>query len=658
MKCYKCGAEMIDGAVFCGNCGARMEDAPKAAAEEPAKETKTPESVTPVAAEPEASVKEPETQAKEPEVVFCPNCGKKLTAADVFCDECGCQMSGGGAGDAPGKKGKKILLPVAVAVAVVAVAGIGAFAFSQLGKGGSSGSIQSKVIYGRDDSLMMIDVSKKKSEPIELTDSYVDGDENRLTGMQSSSPFISEDGKYICYIEDLDGETYDLYLAKMSKPSEGTKIESKVNDHKILKDNTIIYKKKSTLYRYTGKESVKFDKDVSRYFLDEDQKYVCWVRSDKGEDTYYLQDIAQKTDKVKLEDDVDSFYYKEDFSQFYVKKDDNLYAVSPEGEREKIAKDVEDVVAFNKKNGMFYYLKDNSEEVPFADFTYDDTGNISEYDKNRLKERTYTFNLMSLYLYDGKEEILVSERVSGRFSNSLSDKGRYFLYRECPELENIEVAWSALDRGSWDSAAEEAIADESAIMLVGEGEPKELSEEIRISDTRFNADAGKLYIYSTDEDGEDGVIYVTSTKGSDIGTLEEYDNDAEDASMLIATEEGLYYLKDYEDGGGDLYFNGEEILSDVASVRKLGESSKMAVRADWDSDYNSYTMSMWDGKKNTQIAEDVNVAECAEDGTAVFIVDYNYNRSEGDLMYFNGKEVRTLDQDVSGFCIRDGSTGV
>ena len=41
-----------------------------------------------------------------------------------------------------------------------------------------------------------------------------------------------------------------------------------------------------------------------------------------------------------------------------------------------------------------------------------------------------------------------------------------------------------------------------------------------------------------------------------------------------------------------------------------------------------------------------------------FIVDYNYNRSEGDLMYFNGKEVRTLDQDVSGFCIRDGSTGV
>lgn len=653
MKCYKCGADMIDGAVFCGNCGARMEDAPKAgeAAGEPSKGAGAPEPEAPVAAVPEAS-------AKEPESAFCPNCGKKLTAADVFCDECGYQMSGGGEGAAPGKKGNKTLLPVAVAVAVVAVAGIGALAFSQMGKGGSSGGAKSKVIYAKDDSLMMIDVSKKKSEPIELTDSYVDGDENQITGVDSNERFISEDGKYICYLEDWDGESYDLYRAKMSKPSEGTKIESKVNDHRLLKDNTILYKKKSTLYHYTEKESVKFDKDVITYFLDEDQKYVCWSRSDKGEVTYYLQDIAQKTNKVKLEDDVDDFYYKEDFSQFYVRKDDNLYAVSPEGERDKIAKDVERVISFDKKTGMFYYVKDNSEDVPYADFTYDDTGNISEYDRDRLKERTYTFELKSLYLYDGNEEILISDRASRYYNVSLSDKGRYLLYRECPALENVEVAWSALDSGSWGSVAEEAIEEASVIMLAAEGEPQELSEEIQISDARFNAESGRLYIYSVDEDGEDGVVYVTSTKGEEVGVLEEYDSDAEDASLLMATEEGLYYLKDYEDGGGDLYFNGEEILSDVASVRKLGESSKMAIRSDRDYDDNSYTLSAWDGKKSTQIAEDVNMAECAEDGTAVFIIDYNYNRQEGDLVYFNGKEVRTLDQDVSGFLMRSGSSEV
>ncbi len=655
MKCYKCGAEMIEGALFCGNCGAKMEDAPQ-----------TPE---PAAAEPEKEKAEPsvpetplvsETPAAGQEAIFCPNCGKRLTAEDVFCDECGYQLSGAGAGDSPEKKKNKLLIPAVVAVAAVAVIGVGAFALSQLGRGGS-GDVSTKVIYAKDDSLMMIDVSKKKSQPVELTDSYVKEDDNRFTGMDSSSKFISEDGKYICYVEDMDDDSYDLYQAKMSKPTEGTKIESKVNDHEILKDNSVMYKKKSTLYRYTGKDSIKFDKDVSRYFLDKDQKYVCWVRSDKGENTYYLQDIAQKTDKVKLEDDVDSFYYMEDFSQFYVKKDDDLYAVSRTGERNKVAKDVMDVIAFDRKSGRFLYTKENSREVPFAEFTYDDTGNISENNVQRLKDRVYTFDFKELYLYDGKEETLISDSVTSYFYYSMTDKGYYILYRECPldgdQEPNIEVAWSALDSGSWDFVTGETLLEESHTMIAADGQMQELSEDILIADTRYNADSGKLYLYSVDEDGEDGVIYVTSTKGSDVGLLEEYD-DAEDASLLTATEDGLYYLKDYENGGGDLYFNGEEILSDVASVTKIGDSKKMAVRADWDYDDSSYTMSMWDGKKNVQIAEDVNMAECAEDGTAVFLVDYNYKRSEGDLMYFNGKEVRTLDQDVSGFLKRDGSEGV
>ena len=44
--------------------------------------------------------------------------------------------------------------------------------------------------------------------------------------------------------------------------------------------------------------------------------------------------------------------------------------------------------------------------------------------------------------------------------------------------------------------------------------------------------------------------------------------------------------------------------------------------------------------------------DSAEDGTFVLLTDYNHNREEGDLMYFDGKSLRKLDEDVSGFVTR------
>lgn len=639
MNCHKCGSPLEDGAVFCGNCGAKVETDP---------------------AQPIGG------QTGEQETVFCPNCGKRLSAGDVFCDECGCSlMSGTPAGDSfmedTGKKSLfqknpklKIIIPAAVIGAVV-VAG-GAFAAVSLLGSGSSKAAPSHLVYFKDDSMMMINLKKKKAEPVELTDSYTKG-EITVYGITGST-YLSKDGKYVTYVEDHDGSDYDLFLAKVSKPQDAVKVDSKVSRYTLLDNHNVIYRKKDTLYLYNGKESVKLAKDVTNYYLDESQKNICWAESDKGEVTYYYQDIAQKNKAVKLDSDPENFYVSKNLDKFYSLKEGSLYMLDQTGKKDKIAKDIAEILSSNRDLGMFYYTKTETKEIPYMDLVYDDTGSMTEYNRERLSGDTFEWTTTELYFFDGKTEQLVTDRFSGRMASTISEKGQYFLYQEGPELEGVQVPWSVMRENSWYSSVQEAMNEEQKLVLVSGTQKISEFEDIICRDTEFHLDSKKLYLYTVDEDGEDGVIWVTALSGNGSGELKEYDNDAEDAQLMFATDQGLYYLKDYDGDGGDLYFNGEEIASDVAAAREVDDSKLTGIISDYDSGDSSYALSLWNGKKETKVGEDVNYSECAEDGTAVLLSDYSSNRKEGDLMYFDGKELRMLDDEVSGFSLRRGSTGI
>ncbi len=253
---------------------------------------------------------------------------------------------------------------------------------------------------------------------------------------------------------------------------------------------------------------------------------------------------------------------------------------------------------------------------------------------------------------------MISDRVINGIAYSLSDKNAFIMYTELPNMEELKVAWSDMEDDGWEWAVQQAIEEECSMVIAAEGTSAgtvTLDDDMYIYNTMYSSDDGKLYMYLVDEDGEDGMIFVTDTKGSNAGKIEEYDNDAEDAQMLMANKNGLYYLKDYEDGGGDLYLGDQKILEDVASIAEIGESGKIVIRSDRDYDDSTCMVNLLDGKKNTEVSEDVNSAEFAENGTAVFLVEYDYRRGEGTLMYFDGKEPRVLDDDVTGYFTRKGS---
>ena len=79
----------------------------------------------------------------------------------------------------------------------------------------------------------------------------------------------------------------------------------------------------------------------------------------------------------------------------------------------------------------------------------------------------------------------------------------------------------------------------------------------------------------------------------------------------------------------------------------------MVLVTDYDDRDDCAKLSLWNGKKAIPVAEEVNYVDKAEDNTFVLLTDYNHSREEGDLMYFDGKSLRKLDEDVSAFVQRD-----
>ncbi len=624
MVCPKCGSTLEEGAVFCGNCGTRI-DAPQ-----------------------------PEVSNPAGDVIFCPNCGKRLSTDDVFCDECGCNLAGGGAGGIKGffssLKTSKLRFLIPACVAGVLVIGGGIFVASNF-TGGDSDT-PTKLVYFKDDTMMLVDLKKRKPQPIEITDSF---SRNRTFTGTVHGKYISKDGKYVVYREDYDGDTCDLFIAKISKLKDAKRIDTNVSSFILLDNNTVLYKKKNALYYYDGKESKRFAKDVQSYRLDESQKNLYWSEADRGETTYYYQDLAQKKDAVKLEDDVDSFYAEKDLKNFYGLKGDKLYRIDKSGNRERIATDIESIMSFNQETGMFLYTKIDTISVPYGTLVYDDTGSgIPERQQTQLDEEEYEYNAQSLYLFNGKEEQLISERFSDMRAVSISEKGQYFLFKEDPDLETVEVPWSEMQNDSWNSCIRRSMGQEQILALAsGTQRIGEFEDLDSISQSHFHPDSGKLYLSTVDEDGEDVTIWVTSLSGNGAGTLDEYD-EGEGIQLLAADNNGLYYLKDYDysDESGDLYYNKKEIVRDVYGAAQANENDLIAIASDYDDRDYSVTLSIWNGKKEIPVAEDVAYGDSAEDGTFVLLTDYNHNREEGDLMYFDGKSLRKLDEDVSGFVTR------
>ena len=679
MKCSSCGNEINELSKFCGYCGNKIAEsdvpveaagaveepmAEESAVEEPAVEepaveepaveepvveepvvegpaVEEPAAEEPVVEEPaveEPAVEEPaieEPAIKEPAVeapaveesaveesaveesVIEEPVGEKPVIEEPVAEEpvgtaaeipaAGSLVFESGSSQPPKKKNSMIF--AAIAVAVIAVLGVTAL----FKAGGTGTSGQTKVVYFTKDSIMMADISRK-SEPVEVTDSW--NEDKNSTAMVGASwkNYLSKDGRFIYYIQKCEGSgyylTFDLYKAPISNLADAVKIDSKVNDFEVLDNNHVIYERKDTLYYHDGENKLKIGKDIWQYQLTEDQSHVIWQETDKNDEmTLYYQPLDQSEEKTELISGISStaYYFEEDMQNIYLLDDNVIYKLSPGAKKEKLVKKVEEIVSCDPFNEVFYFTREGKDQL-------------------------------ELYYYaDGAEELICDDVVTDDSGYSYRDysssNGAYCFFREYDgkdEIYKLAIGSMVVELDDFDEG------------------------QIGWRNTYFTEveDGMKLYLLNFDEDDE-AIMYEAVMYGDNIGDLIEVDTEV--SSVGCVTDAGVYYLKDKDDEGGDLYLNGEVITSEVYDAFALPESNNILLMTDYDLDDHCGTIVLYDGKTLTTVAENITAVEAAADGTLLMLSDYNIKRYRGDLLYYNGKEVNHIAEDVKGFLSRPDS---
>lgn len=631
MKCPFCNTENPEGSMFCKGCGKKMAG--------------------------ESSV--PVTDAATP--IFCPNCGKKFVAGETFCDECGTNLAEAIGNNGAAKSVSKLKMPVngktmAIAVGAIAVIAVGAFAVSKMSGGSSSSSdVEKHLVYFVEDSMMLADLTALKKEPLQITESMGD----ICVGMKYNH-FLTKDEKYAYFMENHDGYEYDLFrvpVSKIGKKDATEKIDSRVANFTILDNNNVIYKRNDSWCYYDGKETRKFGRGVQDYRIDKEVKNICWSEPDeKGGLVYYYQDLAQKKDKIELGDGITSFYASKGLNKFYALKDDKLVELSKAGQDTTIARNVYSIVSMDADAGSIYYTKEELHTVPYSDLVYDDANRMGANVRAALERNMYDYTTYSLYHYNNGKETKITEDMRNVVR---SQNGKFCLYYEYPSQEEMKVGYSKVINASSENELREELTEQISLCLTTSAKNDKIivSCEGVINESIYDEDTETLYYVDYDTDSGEGIVYSMPVSGNKAGIVTACSDEGEDIDLISTCKDGVYYKMNGDQYGADLYLNRKQLADEVWSVAKLNDNGELMYNGENNND-GTFVLKTYDGKTSKEVQDGVNYASGSEDGTIVFMVDYDSNRREGSLMYYNGKKVIEIDDEASGFAVRRDSHNV
>lgn len=683
MKCINCGAELPNDAKFCFECGVRIDSAPADGGQAPESEPVKNEEVQ----------QQIPVQQDMPEC-YCPYCGQPNSGDAVFCSGCGRPINANyqavqNPERVQGKKknGLPIVIGVVVAVAVIAVAAVVGV---KLVKGEKGGSAEGYVTYVKDGSLYSLNGKKPEKGADEYGGSLGSSVIERYGLVQ-----ISSDGKYLFYPSSVSSdysEGYRLNAVRFGKKNaESVKIDSDVRSYQVLDNKRLLFMDTgNTLYLsdFTGNKE-KVASDVSLYYLDTDKQNIVWV-SEAGEysDIYY-RPLSLKEEKEKLSSDVILMGSSDNLRRIYVKdENDSLYVIKDFGDKEKIASDVSMVVYGSFNSDIVFYSKERTDKLTAASLIEDDMkatddsmkepqeedyqknslekNYLGEYEKvtetdwdayyaawdeydekqerdemrENMKEYVLEDYPYELYCYNGKDSSLVDENYST--SLAVYDGGVVYTRYNTEDIEKVRLS----DVGSLYEVEEkyrEKKEDSLEVCLYENGKQVMLSENIDIC--KVDQEAGKAYGLEYDKESTTGILYEFAIGARADGSLKKV---ADDVSRIEFAKNGkIYYMVDADGDEGELCSNGESIDTDVVSGSVYELDGVIYYQAEASSSGDDYTMKCYDGKKAKIIAEDV-VCEKVLDANHIFLLtDYSWKNYRGDLRYYNGKDAKTIEDDVT-----------
>ncbi len=531
---------------------------------------------------------------------------------------------------------------------------------------------QTKVLYYRDDELYLADL--ETDLPAELiTASCLDTGAAPYSGMAAGDR-ISEDGSYLFYREEYDGSTYDLYRRPAAGDAEEEKLAVNVSSYEIVADHNVVFQKGESLYYGDGGEPVRLGRDVIFWKTNRAGDSVCWMERDGGNGNLcYLLRLEEGAEKVQLDRDVLDFYAGDDLSMFMSFKGGVLYRIDSAGTRERIAQNVASVESCNPDAEKVYYTVENPVRMAYTDVILDEGNGMTEDDWIKVSDRgQFEVPYRKLMYHSPEGDAEISDRcfpVRGIQNLSISEDGAFCLYVEGPRVEKLKADWTEIkDRLDGDDFGTRLLTllfedgEFSGLRLAAAGRTVNEYEEAGLPKDAADViyDGGeRIYLSLDSEDGGTRMLYEIPLTGRDAGERRLVDEEMDAYTFPRITEEGIYYIRNPKEFGGDLYWNGQEIAYDVCGVWQAGKW----IAYSYDYDENGaggadFSLALYRDEAKTVVGNGISFADFAPDGTVVMLADFDPLKGEGTLLYFDGTDTEILSERVTGFVPRNGSTQI
>ena len=409
-----------------------------------------------------------------------------------------------------------------------------------------------KILYVKDDSLYIRGYSEKKNDKEKIVNDYV-------------GALVSDNSKKV-----LIATNEELYLYTI-KSNEKVKITGEYKSVVAYDDNF-----DKIIYAENNEEST----DLTKLLIDnkkqddEDFKEITFsdYLNDKATYEEYSQNQELK-DEIDVRNEIREYVQDVDLGTSTLK-------IFSNGESKDYLKDVGSVVYTDLDEESILYFKGeiSSKKLNIEDYDYL-YDFVDDFEK--------LIDSGSLYLYNGKEDILITDeelvkdaRIDGKYVYYLAeDDDEYELFYATIKGDKVDESGS-LDTGIYYSSFRDGLkdgylyfadmnddGDAADLKVVKNGEIETIASDVLPENLQTNLNKTKLY-YMTEYSDQEGTLNVYN--GSKSKKL------IDEVAMFVHINDNYMYLfKNYSDKNDtmDLYsFNGSKDTLVAENIKAIGEN--------------------------------------------------------------------------------------
>lgn len=557
-------------------------------------------------------------------------------------------------------------------------------------------------LYIKNGEMYYTELDDHKAFPVteKLAESMSAGDIYGISHNLSNRARITEDGKLLFYVDNIDSEGEATLCCRSvnDRKKLPVQIDRGVYGYSVTADGEKgVYIKEDKLYLFLRQGLVKevVAENVTGVMLSNDGDTAIYT---DGENRCFTYKTGGKPTLISA--GVEGIFdVSDDFKTVYFKKENAVYKWMEGKTAVRLVDGVYAVIS-PYDSGEFYFVRATSSEVLATEYINDNVKDSdaamtkpayplpparkdyktkeewkADYDiylgemdryyqlmneyydkqardvvRTQLDGYKITLTSYSLYFYNGTSEVMLAENYNFdehyRAYNPKSPALAYSVYindtmAKLSDIKSIEEVESAIlaCRQSFPKV-QLAIGDTVQSVTFG----------VQSSSFGFSSDGMLLYyIDGVNTEGTLGDIYTVKVSKT-AGEPELYDRNVDTEQGIALFENGSVAYYKNVDGTlkGTLYIDEDKVADDVAvGIIEFNKNSKMyAFYTDYDGDSEG-TLNVYKNGKTIKVSDKVHRHSFTPAGDIMYLKEYSMDSYVGDLYYFNGKKSKKMDIGVT-----------